>query len=120
MSEENVEIFKRGVEAWNRKDIPGFLRAADPEIRWEHRLADLEGDLTGVDAVRAWHEDLARHFDHRSKLRRGLGASGMSPDRWSGLAAGYDSPEEEVQEEEPPLGGSGQEEEVQEEKEEVT
>ena len=64
MSEENVEIFKRGIEAWNRKDIPGFLRAADPGIRWEHWLADLEGDLTGVDAVRAWHEDIARSFDH--------------------------------------------------------
>ena len=51
MSEENVEIFKRGIEAWNRKDIPGFLRAADPEIRWEHWLADLEGDLTGVSAA---------------------------------------------------------------------
>jgi hypothetical protein len=50
--------------AWNRKDIPGFLRAADPEIRFEHWLADLERDFTGVHAVRAWHEDLARHFDH--------------------------------------------------------
>src|SRR6478672_7121891 len=64
MSEENVDLLREGIELFNRKDIPGFLRGADPEIRWEHRLAELEGDLTGLDAVRAWHEDLARHFDH--------------------------------------------------------
>ena len=64
MSQENIDLLREGIERWNRRDIPGFLRGADPAIRWEHRLADLEGDLTGVDAVRAWHEDLARHFAH--------------------------------------------------------
>jgi ketosteroid isomerase-like protein len=63
MSEENVELAHRGVEVFNRRDFDAFVALCDPEIRWEHWLADLEGDLTGVDAVRAWHEDLARHFD---------------------------------------------------------
>ena len=64
MSEENVDLLREGIKQWNSKDIPGMLRGMDPEIGWEHWLADLEGDLTGVDAVRAWHEDIARHFDH--------------------------------------------------------
>ena len=64
MSEENVEKMRAGIEAWNRGDIEGFLRFCDPEVRWEHRLAALQGNFVGVDAVRAWHEDLARHFDH--------------------------------------------------------
>jgi ketosteroid isomerase-like protein len=64
MSRENVELVREAVEQFNRRDIPGFLRGTDPEVRWEHRLADFQGDLIGVDAVRAWHEDLARHFDH--------------------------------------------------------
>jgi ketosteroid isomerase-like protein len=63
MSEENVELVRAGIEAFNRRDIDGLVRGCDPEVRWEHWLADLQGHLTGVDAVRAWHEDLARHFD---------------------------------------------------------
>ena len=47
MSEENVEIARRGVDAWNRRDLDAFVALMDPEIRWEHWLADLEGDLTG-------------------------------------------------------------------------
>jgi ketosteroid isomerase-like protein len=34
----------------------------DPEVQWEHRLAELQGNFVGVEAVRAWHEDLLENF----------------------------------------------------------
>src|SRR5262245_22576282 len=64
MSQEDVDLAREGIERFNRRDIRGMLEWADPEIRFEHWLADLQGVLTGVDAVRAWHEDVARHFDY--------------------------------------------------------
>jgi ketosteroid isomerase-like protein len=62
MSEENVERMRAGIEAFNRRDIEGFLRIMDPEVRWEHRLAALQGNFAGVDAVRAWGADLFENF----------------------------------------------------------
>jgi ketosteroid isomerase-like protein len=32
MSEENVETFKRAVEAYNRRDVDGFLEVFDPAV----------------------------------------------------------------------------------------
>ena len=34
MSEENVEIFKRGVELWNRDDFDTWIELHDPEVEW--------------------------------------------------------------------------------------
>ena len=34
MSQENVEIMRRGVEAWNRRDAHIWLSYAAPEIEW--------------------------------------------------------------------------------------
>ena len=34
MSEENVEIFKRGVELWNRDDFNAWIEQYDPEVEW--------------------------------------------------------------------------------------
>jgi ketosteroid isomerase-like protein len=39
MSQENVEIVKAAVEAWNRGDLDGWLAEADPEVEW-HVLPD--------------------------------------------------------------------------------
>ena len=34
MSEENVEVFKRGVVAWNRDDFDAWIDQFDPEVEW--------------------------------------------------------------------------------------
>ena len=34
MSQENIEIVRRGIEAWNRHDIDAGLRFIAPEIEW--------------------------------------------------------------------------------------
>jgi ketosteroid isomerase-like protein len=62
MSQENVDRFVQGIEAFNRRDIPGVLRFMDPEIVWEHRLAELEGTFVGPEAVTGWYTDLDEHF----------------------------------------------------------
>jgi ketosteroid isomerase-like protein len=62
MSQENVDRFVQGIEAFNRKDIAGVLRLMDPEIVWDHRLAELQGRLVGPEAVTGWFTDLDEHF----------------------------------------------------------
>jgi ketosteroid isomerase-like protein len=63
MSKENVDLFKESIDRFNSGDVLGTLRYWHPEIRFEHRLAELRGDLTGIDAVREWFVDTTAHFD---------------------------------------------------------
>jgi ketosteroid isomerase-like protein len=57
MSQENVELFKRGVEAANRFDVDGLLETLDPEVEWHTAVVDL---LAG--AVFRGHEAVRRVF----------------------------------------------------------
>jgi len=34
MSEENAELLRRAVDAYNRRDVEALLRELDPEVRW--------------------------------------------------------------------------------------
>ena len=40
VSRDNAELFLEMLEAINRMDIPGALQFMDPEVRFEHRVAD--------------------------------------------------------------------------------
>ena len=40
-----------------------MLRNYHPEIQFEHRLVELQVDVTGIDAVRDWFVDAAQIFD---------------------------------------------------------
>jgi ketosteroid isomerase-like protein len=62
MSEENVDVLRASIEAFNRGDFEGVLRCLDPEVRFEHRLAALQGSFVGIDGVRGWLADLFEHF----------------------------------------------------------
>ncbi len=63
MSQENVDLFKEGIERFNGGDVAGLLQLFDPQIRFEHRLAELAADVTGIDAYRDWLVDATQHFD---------------------------------------------------------
>ncbi len=63
MSQENVDQFMKCMEAFDRMDVPGVLRLMDPEIQFEHRLADLYGSAVGLKGVEAFCADVAEHFD---------------------------------------------------------
>ena len=68
MSEENVERFVKGIEAFNRGDTPGVLRTMDPEIHFEHRLAALQGDFIGLDGVKGAFAELGSPERHTKIL----------------------------------------------------
>ena len=51
MSQENVEIFKRNVEAWNSDDFEAWIDQYDPEVEW-FALMEVFRGRTG--ARRAW------------------------------------------------------------------
>jgi ketosteroid isomerase-like protein len=72
MSQENVEGFKRAIEAYNRRDVEALLDELDTEIEWRPVLpVVLGGDETvyrGHDGVRQLLRDLdeilaERHLD---------------------------------------------------------
>ena len=56
MSEENVEAFKRGVAAGNRRDIEAFLAELDPEVEYHAALPMVGGDAVyrGHEGIREW------------------------------------------------------------------
>ena len=66
MSQENVEAFKRGLEAGNRGDVETLLEELDPEVEWHSALhALLGGEQTvfrGHDGVREMLRDLDEAF----------------------------------------------------------
>ena len=41
MSQQNVEAFKRAIQAYNRRDIDAFLKQIDPEVEWHGALQTL-------------------------------------------------------------------------------
>jgi ketosteroid isomerase-like protein len=66
MSQENVEAFRRGLEAGNRGDVETLLEVLDPEVAWHSALhALLVGEATafrGHDGVREMLGDLNEAF----------------------------------------------------------
>ena len=38
MSQENVESFQRGTEAYNRRDVDALLTELDPDVEWHSAL----------------------------------------------------------------------------------
>ena len=73
MSQENVETFKRGLEAYNRRDVEAVLATVDPEVEWHPLLPVLlEGEATvyrGHEGVRELVRELDEAFpDLQSEL----------------------------------------------------
>ena len=60
MSQENVEIAARAIEAWNQLDLEGFMGVWHPEAEWRPAFPKgTEGTgsvFSGLDGIReAWH-----------------------------------------------------------------
>jgi ketosteroid isomerase-like protein len=66
MTQENVEAFKRGIDASNRGDVEALLEELDPDIEWHSAMhALLGGDETlfrGHDGVRTLFRDVQESF----------------------------------------------------------
>jgi ketosteroid isomerase-like protein len=54
MSQENVELYRRCIDAFNRRDLDAFLALMDEDVEAASRLAAIEGRLKGHDGMRRW------------------------------------------------------------------
>jgi ketosteroid isomerase-like protein len=64
MSQENVELLNRVAEAWNRRDLEGYLELADPEIDLYSIATRVEGTkYHGHEGVRGFWADAYATFD---------------------------------------------------------
>jgi ketosteroid isomerase-like protein len=59
VSEQNVELHRRAVEAYNARDTDAFIALCDPQIEVHSVFAAPGGTVYhGHDGVRRWHRDL--------------------------------------------------------------
>jgi ketosteroid isomerase-like protein len=65
MSEENVEVFHRWAELWNRRDFEaGLAECIHPEVEWRPITAALDGIVyRGHAGLRRWIEQLFRDWE---------------------------------------------------------
>jgi ketosteroid isomerase-like protein len=59
VSEQNVELFRRLVDAYSARDVEAFIAYCDPEIEF-HAAWSVPGGTVyhGHDGLRKWHRDL--------------------------------------------------------------
>jgi ketosteroid isomerase-like protein len=59
MSEENVELVRRGHDAFNRRDLDAYLATHDPDIEFTpyERAIEGRGPYHGHEDVRRWWQD---------------------------------------------------------------
>ena len=65
MSEENLETFKRGLDAAERRDVEALLAEVHPEVEWHAALPMLGRDAVyrGHDGVREFTREVWGAFD---------------------------------------------------------
>ena len=62
MSQENVELARRAVDAFNRRDQDAFLGLMDDEVEAHSRIVAVEGGYHGLKAMRRWWDDFLGSF----------------------------------------------------------
>jgi hypothetical protein len=69
MSQENVELHYRAVDAFNRRDFDAFLALTDDDVEVVPRAAAMEGGYRGHDGMRRfWGEWLGVFPDSNIEL----------------------------------------------------
>ena len=58
MSGENVELHRRGIAAYNGRDVEALIELCDPNIEFETEMAVGSSVYHGHDGMRRWHRDL--------------------------------------------------------------
>jgi uncharacterized protein len=58
MSQENLELFRRGLAAWNAGDYEAIVEMCHPDVEWafSDRLPDATGEIWGKASVRTFFE----------------------------------------------------------------
>jgi ketosteroid isomerase-like protein len=74
MSQENVEIATRAIEAFNARDVNGFAVLTTPDFQWSPSMVAIEGTTfrgrEGIDRYfRSLNEAWERFHVHRGRFR---------------------------------------------------
>ena len=62
MSEENVELTYRFLDAFNRRDLDSLLALMDEHVEVHSRLVVMEGGYKGGEGIRRWWDSLLDVF----------------------------------------------------------
>jgi ketosteroid isomerase-like protein len=95
MSQENVELAHRAVDALNRRDLGAYLALMDDDVEAVPRLVAMEGGYHGHDGIRRWWQNLLDAFpDYTVEVVevRDLGDLTFIALRNRGRGAGSDAP----------------------------
>jgi ketosteroid isomerase-like protein len=99
MSQENVELAREAVDAFNRRDLDAFLALANDEVETVSRLVAMEGGYHGRDGARRWWENLLDAYpDLTAEVVqvRDFGDLTVTMQRSRGHGAGSDVPVDEM------------------------
>ena len=97
MSQENVELHRRGIEAFNQRDLDGFLALMDPNVEFTpyERALERPGPYRGHADTRVWWANAFEPFaDVRVELDavREFGEITIAIGRLRGTGAGSGAP----------------------------
>ena len=99
MSEANVELAYRAIDAINRRHLGAFLPLMDEDVEAVSRIVSVEGGLHGHDGIRRWWENWFDVFpDYQIEVVdvRDLGDLIVAALRALGHGAGSDLPFEDT------------------------
>jgi ketosteroid isomerase-like protein len=65
MSQENVDVARRAMDAWNRGDIEGWLESGHPDIEWTSGIAT---EVSGTEQVYRGEVEMRRFWDEWHSL----------------------------------------------------
>jgi ketosteroid isomerase-like protein len=65
VSEQNIELHRRFVEAFNARDLESLIALADPKIEYHSVFAEVGAIYHGHEEVRRWHRDLEETWGQR-------------------------------------------------------
>jgi hypothetical protein len=95
VSEENLALYRKLVDAFNRRDWEAFVAGAHEEIEVESRLVAMEGSYHGHEGLRRWWDNFLGAFpDYTIEVEevRDLGDVTLSHSRGWGHGAGSATP----------------------------
>ena len=99
MSEENIELLHRAIDAMNRRDLDAFVGLMDEDVEAVSRIVAVEGGLHGHDGIRRWWENWFNVFpDYEIEVVevRDLGDFSVAGIRALGHGAASDLPFEDA------------------------
>jgi hypothetical protein len=99
MSQENVELHHRAMDAVNRRDLDAFLALMAEDVEPVSRIVAIEGGLHGHEGVRRWWDEWFAAFpDYQIEVAemRDLGATTVAAIKALGHGAGSDVPFEDM------------------------